>query len=220
MVLDEAAGMHAMDFLHPRRPPRSISRLRLGLIAGAAAALVLIAVGLHTWMQLSDIQAENRQLAARLKDLDTTMKKVAARQKVLAAVAEWHGREIKWLEELRDLSIRFPGPRDAVVLRMSLRSSGQGVGQIDFNGLVRDPKIVANLEHLLRDEYRQVRSDRVQQRTPEGDYTSLFQTRIRVTRRPKEAYLSHLPESPLPEPKEDLRVAAGARPEDAEEVSP
>ncbi len=219
MLLDEAAGSHAIDFLQPRRVPRSVSRLRVGLIAAGAVAAVALAIAVQVWMTLGDINSHNAQLALRLKDLDATMKKVAVQQKAISAVAAWQTSDVNWLDELRDLSIRFPSPRDAVVLRMSLRSSSRGGGEIDFNGLVRDPKIVVNLEYLLRDEFRQVRSDRVQQRSPDGDYTSQFQTRIRTSRRSKDQYISHLPPPEPVSPKDPLRVASG-EPGDPQEVKP
>ena len=95
---------------------------------------------------------------------------------------------MNWLEELRDLSLRFPGPRDAVVLRMSMRPAQGDGGLIDLQGLVRDPKVVVNLERQIRDGFRAVRSRRVQQRTQEDDYTWVYETSVSVAPRRPEQY--------------------------------
>jgi len=103
---------------------------------------------------------------------------------------------VVWLDELRDLSLRFPPARDAVVLRMSMTFSQSG-GAIDLEGLVRDPKIVVNMEGQVRDEYRKVVSKRVQERKLERDYTWLFETSISVAPRDgvrdEGRYVAHLP---------------------------
>ena len=120
--------------------------------------------------------------------MNETAKKAAKQKDRIEAIAAWKNRDVNWLEELRDLSLRFPGPRDAVVLRMSMRPSQGDGGLIDLQGLVRDPKVVVNLERQIRDEFRTVRSRRVQQRTQEDDYTWVYETSVSVAPRRPEQY--------------------------------
>ncbi len=192
MVLDEAHGTHAVDFLNPRKPPEPVSRLRLAAIAGAVLAAVVLAIGFHIWGELSAINDDYRQQAARLRQLNDMLKKAAAQKQVIEAVADWKSSDVVWLDELRDLSIRMPSARDALLLRMSMSGSRSGGGTIEVHGLLRDPKILGNVESQIRDPYREIRSPRIQERLAERDYTWLFQASISVGRRSKTAYVSHL----------------------------
>ena len=146
--------------------------------------------------------------------MNETARKAVKQKNRIEAIAAWKNRDVNWLEELRDLSIRFPGPRDAVVLRMSMRPSQGAGGLIDLQGLVRDPKVVVNLERQVRDDFRTVRSRRVQQRTQEDDYTWLYETSVSVAprrpdqyavqpaarRRPSRRLQRHRPPPPSPSP--------------------
>jgi hypothetical protein len=174
-------------------------------------------VAIHVWMNVSEIEDTNRELTVRYKQLDATMKKVAEQKKVVDAIAAWNARDVNWLDEMRDLSIRFPGPRDAVVLRMNMRfSSGPG-GLIDLQGLVRDPKVLASMERQVRDESRRVQSRRIQERTAEQDYTWMFETSMAVARRSQEEYLGQL--EPADEPADDPGEDKETVPEDRAEVA-
>jgi hypothetical protein len=212
MLLDEAAGKHAVDFLNPRRQPRPVTRWRIAAIAAAAVAVVILALAFHVWSALSEINQENRALTERLEQLKETMERAQKLKNRIEAIAAWTTGEVIWLDELRDLSIRFPSARDAMVLQMSMRPSQTKGGMIDFQGLVRDPKVVVNMESRIRDEYRKVRSRRVQERAVERDYTWVFESSMSVARRSKEHYVSHLPE--VEQPVEPPEALAAARPSD------
>ena len=215
LLLDEAAGTHAIDFLHPRRAERPLGRWRrVGVVAGAVALLVL-AAALYVWSALSEVGTTNRQLSQRLRELRETAKKASDQKRRIEAVAAWQDRDVNWLDELRDLSERFPGPRDALVLRMAMRPSSSAGGVIDMQGLLRDPKIVVNMEHLVRDGFRRVQSRRVQQRSGEEDYTWLFETAVSVAPRPAEQYVARR-EPPAAEPAEENSDAATVEPAPAE----
>jgi hypothetical protein len=158
-------------------------------------------------MTVSEIDDTNRTLYARYKEMEPTMKRVAEQKKLYDAIRAWNERDVNWLDEMRDLSIRFPGPRDAVVLRMSMRFSSDSGGLIDLHGLVRDPKVLATMEQQVRDGKRKVRSRRIQERTLEHDYTWMYETSMAVAARSKDQYVSHLP--PLAVGAEDDEVADG-----------
>lgn len=217
LLLDEAAGTHAIDFLHPHRPERPLGRWHMvGGVAGAVALLVL-AAALYVWSTLSEIGATNRQLGQRLRELKETARKATDQKRRIEAVAAWQDRDVNWLDELRDLSERFPGPRDALILRMAMRPASSAGGAIDLQGLLRDPKIVVNMEHLVRDRFRRVQSRRVQQRSGEEDYTWLFETAISIAPRQPEQYVARREPSPA-EPAEEKENpdAAAAEPPPAE----
>ncbi len=220
MLLDQAADTHALDFLHPRKSRPKTNRWRIGAIAAGAVSAVALLVFGHVWMTLSEIEDANREMYVEYKQMDATMKKIAEQKKTMDAIAAWKGRDVNWLDELRDLSIRFPGPRDAIVLRMSMRFSGNSGGLIDLQGLVRDPKVLGAMEYQVRDQYRRVRSRRLQERSLEQDYTWMYETSMNVARRPPSEYDRHPPSSVEPAAEEDSSPSITAEPKIAEEASP
>ncbi len=188
MLLDEVVGSHPVDFLHPRRPPKPLGRWRVAAAVAGLIAIIGLGLAMYVWGQLSAIQADNLNLKLRLRELNETARKAVAQKERIEAIAAWKTRDVNWLDELRDLSVRFPGPRDAVVLRMTMRPAQNRGGMIDMQGLVRDPNIVVNMERQIRDPFRKVRSRRIQQRALEDDYTWLFETSISVAPRKPDQY--------------------------------
>ena len=80
VLLDEAAGSHPIDLLHPRRPPHPWARRRVAALAVGGLALVALTLGLYVWGNLAEANADNERLAIRLRNLNETAKK-AAKQK-------------------------------------------------------------------------------------------------------------------------------------------
>jgi Tfp pilus assembly PilM family ATPase len=200
MLLDEAVGTHPLDFLHPRRSPRKIPPWRIAAAAGGILAIVALVLGIYVWGELSEVREENAALRARLRELNETARKAVQQRDRIEAIAGWRARDVQWLDELRDLSVRFPPPRDAVLMRMTMRPAQAQGGVIDLQGLVRDPNIVVNMERQVRDRFRNVRSRRIQQRALEDDYTWLFETSVSVFPRRPDQYLAPPPADLEPSP--------------------
>jgi hypothetical protein len=211
MLLDEIHdGAHAVDFLHPRKKPEPPNYRRAATIGGVLVAAVLLAAGYFVWDRVSSIDNEIDRLVSRKQELDGLLKKAAEQKRVVDAVAAWRASDITWLDELRDLSVRFPPSRDAIVLRMTLTPARGGGGAVDMDCLVRDPTIVVRMEHAIRDHHHQVRSKRVQQRGKEQSYTWQFETSMYVARRDKDAYLGKPPEEKTP--AKAVAKSKGAKP--------
>ncbi len=208
MLLDEATSSHSVDFLQPRRPPRRVGRWRLGLIAAGLAAVFLLAIGYNFWTTLTDVNSTNAKLTQERDKLKDIAKKATRQAALINAVNSWTRRDLNWLDELRDLSIRFPGPRDAVIRQMSMGSSPSAGGMIAIDGKVRDPKIVRRMEQQIRDQYRGVRSPTIRARPSEQDYTWSFDASIAVKPRNKDAYVSHLPEEQRAAPEGEATTSA------------
>jgi hypothetical protein len=194
MLTDEAAERHAgFDFLNPRRRPEPVNRRRLTVAAVAAVAMVALAGGYLAWGQFSEVSARIERLEQRSHELDQLVKRGAEKQAAVAAIEEWSLGDVVWLDELRDLSLRFPQPRDAVLSRLTLSSRPTGGGAVELEGLVRDPSIVGRMESQLRDEYHEIRTRRVQESVQGTTYTWKFDSSLWVTRRSKDDYLAFLP---------------------------
>ena len=234
MLLDEAAGSHAVDFLHPREKPRPVNRARIAAIAGAVLTAVILGVAYERWSTWSEIDAQYDAKKEEYDKLKKATAKAGDLKKLVDAIEAWKARDVVWLDELRDLSLRLPSSRDVVLSGMSLTPSQSGGGTIDFEGLMRAPGVLVNLEKKIRDEYRQVRSKGVRERRGEKEYTWTFDTSLSVKRRSLKAeeagkerrYVSHLPpeeqlaaRSPQKQPAEEGKTpgAKSSKKQPAEE---
>ncbi|MHB8898260.1 MAG: type IV pilus biogenesis protein PilM [Thermoguttaceae bacterium] len=195
MLLDEAHGaQHAIDFLNPRKLPTPPSRRKLYI---AVAALLAIGA-LYVWdQQSSELKKLDAAIAAlnqRHNQRRQLATQAAAQIQMADALRAWHAAEINWLDEIRDMSVRFPGGQDLVVLRMNL-SPGRGGrgGAVTFSGLARDPKILVGMEKEMRDAYHDISSKRLMERGPGGDLAWSFETSMTVAPRTAATYLAHLP---------------------------
>jgi hypothetical protein len=137
------------------------------------------------------LDEQNTELSERLRDLDQSLKKARAKRQVVDSIEDWQVNNVNWLDELLDFTNRFPSSRDAVVLHMTLTPSRDGGGEIDLNGLVRDPAIVLRMENAVRDDHHQVRSKRIQEREQEKTYTWHFESNVNIRPRDREEYLAH-----------------------------
>jgi hypothetical protein len=189
MILDESYGGHALDFLHPKRPPPRPDRRRVVAAVAAAAVLAVAAVGYYAWSDISAADEEIQRLTAEIHERDGLLERTADTRAIVEAVRDWQSGEIVWLDELRDLSLRFPSGRDLIVHRMTMAADRSGGGGIELNGAVRDPQIVVGMEQRVRDQYHEVRSKRVQERDQGKGYSWVFETSMSVTGRDKESYL-------------------------------
>lgn len=181
MLREEADGRRqAIDFLHPKRPRRAAAPGRnRGLLFGAAAAVALLLLFGWTWSQRAEIQGEIAELKTQSRELDNTLKRAAKKQAIVSAVDQWQRGDRVWLDELAELSQRFPKRRDAVVTRITMGKTPEGA-RVDLEGLVRDHAIVGRLEQSLRDESRQVQSGNVQVEGEEDSKVWKFETSITV----------------------------------------
>ncbi len=203
MLLDEAAGAkHPVDLLHPRKPPKTPSKARIAAAIGGILFLGLTAWGYTIWSEYAEIAGTNAALESELRELNETASRAARQQRLINAVAQWQAADINWLDELGDLSLRLPSARDLVVGRMTMSVSG-ATGSIFLQGLIRDPKIVHDMERSIRDSYRRVQTPRIQEREVSGDYAWVFETALAVSRRPPQQYVLYQATSPTPAVESD-----------------
>jgi len=189
MILDESYESHALDFLHPKRPPVPVDRRRI--VAGVASAIVLAiaSLGYWAWGEVSDADSEVRRLSEELEDRKDLLKQTAGKRQLVEAIRAWERGEVNWLDEIRDLSVRFPPARDLILQRMTMTAERSGGGGIEFSGMARDPMVVTRLEQNVRDEFHEVRSRRIQERGQGKGYPWVFETSMSVAGRDKESYV-------------------------------
>lgn len=178
----------AIDFLHPHRPARRTSRVKVITAAIGAAVVAAALGGGYLWQSLSSVWQKNIELAAQLQELDDEVRREGKSRQLAAALRAWQAGDVVWLDELRQFSERFLPARDAVVLRMQM-SSHAGGGAMTLQGLVRDPSLIVRLEYALRDENHRVQSRRIQTGSRPGeDYSHLFDASIAIAKpKPRES---------------------------------
>ncbi len=168
----------ALDFVNPSQPELPPSRWSKWAMWGSVAALVLGVFGYIAWSdraeQLSQIESKKEILRGLLKREVKSQKL----QDIVNAVEGWRANEITWLDELKDVSDRFPRRSESLVRRMSLSSSGNGTGVIDLSVQVSSPDVVTGLEDAIRDGRHSVSSKRVTEVSDSQELTWSFETRI------------------------------------------
>jgi hypothetical protein len=197
----------AVDFLNPRRPPKSASRLRQGL-AAAAVALMLLGVGwYYVNSMFAEARAENARLRERSKELEELVGDTRSKRNLAKVLAAWEKSRMSWLDELRDLTIRTPSSPDLTIDQFSAAASGRDF-VVSFRGTSKRPEVIRAMEEQLRDEYHAPKTPGIREVRNGRQSTWSFQTTMRVSTRPKGGYVSHLTET-------DARTASREPPRDA-----
>ncbi|HEY0983052.1 hypothetical protein [Schlesneria sp.] len=182
MLVNEAkGGTHAIDFLHPRRPPKAKNQLQRYAVLGTVVGLMLAVAGYYQWDLIASADAENHRLQEELSDLEKLVKKTTEKKKVIAALDEWNTNSIVWLDELRDLSSRFPSGQDIVLQRLTMSPARGGKANVAFQGLVREPGVVTRMEATLRDARHEIQTPRVDERVQDKSYTWNFESLLSLS---------------------------------------
>ena len=193
MVCDVQDDSAMIDFANPKQPPAPPNRWRKAAFYSLAAAAA-IAIVTHTLGgDLKELDGNIHDLQSQLDHQKQVLEKLESRTLIVDAVNRWQNAGVNWLDELRDLTVRFPREGDAMVDRMSC-TEGQVGGTISMGVRVREPSIVTELETSLRDSYRQIRSKRISQADQGQAFPCQFETTVVMRRRPKELYLQPLSE--------------------------
>ncbi len=205
MLADEAETIApAVDLLQPRRPERRQRTRRPLLYAIAAALLALLAGGWWVGDQVDQATQHANRLSQQLKQLRASVKEKSVEASTAQRVAAWEQRGVVWLDEIRDLTLKFPAPQDAVALDLVGSPSRAGGAILRLHGKVREPAIVTSFDQTLRDEYRDVLSRNFHEESvqrPDADFPWRFESLITTLRRPADVYqdaLRQMPPQPSP----------------------
>ncbi|WP_010582270.1 hypothetical protein [Schlesneria paludicola] len=181
LVAETRGAQHAVDFLHPRKAPKPPNRIRQLAIAASLIAVIGGAGGYYVWEGQAKADAEIKKLSESLTSLDALVKKTAEKKKVADAIEEWNSNSVVWLDELRDLSAKFPPGQDLVIQRLAMTPSRGGKANVSFQGLAREPKVVTRMEASLRDSRHEVQTPRVEERVQDKTYSWSFETGVSLT---------------------------------------
>lgn len=215
MLLDEAEqAPHAIDFLHPKRAPEPPSRRNAYMLAGAAALVLVAALGAWIWWSLAALDRQIAELAKQSLDMNPAVEQAAEVEQAVATIDQWLRSDITWLDELRELSVEMPPSRDAMLtqLRMVAQPSG---GRMELEGLVREAGVVDALEDRLRDAEHTLEGQGRQQDRSLPSYAWSFKSSVLVEPRTAAQYAAS-----AAEPADDHPAAAEEPNERPSEPSP
>jgi len=108
-----------INFVEPRQPKVATDpgKRLLGMVAAAAA--VLLVVGLIAGRYIVSKRSEElRILQVKKVDLEESIGKLEDVSKRVKGVKEWEDKGVNWLDELYDLTARFPDPKYTEVVQM------------------------------------------------------------------------------------------------------
>jgi hypothetical protein len=108
-----------INFLAPREPKPVVDPAkRLLRLVGLAAALLLIGGLAIGWLYASQKERAVVSLRTQKSNLEEEIKKLDDSAKRVKAVKDWEAKNINWLDELFDLTARFPDPNNTEVVQL------------------------------------------------------------------------------------------------------
>jgi Tfp pilus assembly PilM family ATPase len=193
VLLDETKGVApSIDFAHPRKRPAPPNRRRQVTAVVSAVVAVLLVFGYFAYKDVAELR---KKYESAVEEAKLSKQSAEMADKMVESVKEieaWSDGDVNWLDEIRELSQRFPNRRDAVLLRLTMQRAPGG-GVMVLQGVVRAPVIVARMEESLRDDYHKVKSDNLQEKALDGTYAWQFDTEVTVAKRDKSQYGSSTP---------------------------
>ena len=179
-----------VDLFNPPKPQRASAVKRPHALGGALLIMLLVFAALMIRDRVTGAEEAAAQLAADLSEIEAAIEKVQAEAEVWEDLNQWNAANVVWLDELRDLSLRFPPPGTAVVLEFSASPRGAGGADIRLSGKTIDPEVVTELDTALRDQYRSIlsRNLREQSLDPDDPFQWRFESSMTTQQRPADAY--------------------------------
>lgn len=183
------------------------------LVYGSAAAVVLGGV---VWWALNSVGEARSLNAVRQRELDKLEKQyeqLLDRVAVVEQVSAWRSDDINWLDELRELSVRFPERSMAQVKSMTLSSNAASPGVISMNLQAKNESVITQMEHTIRDQYHQVKTNQFSQSDADEEFPWHFGATILIEPRGREDFVAALgPGEPPPDDGAEPATAAPAEP--------
>jgi Tfp pilus assembly PilM family ATPase len=195
-----------VNLIRPKEPRAETNpRKRLLVAAAAAAAVVVMATLFLALSTLAHKRAEIRKLSAQRQELEEHLKLLAPDERDIKGIREWQQATVSWLDELYDLTARFPYLQNLRITHLTAgpapKKTGKDagkepyVGRIMLSGLVppEESTLVNTLvETINRDSHCRATLGRL--KVPD------FSVQIDLAKRPPGRYVERLVPPPAPRP--------------------
>jgi Tfp pilus assembly PilM family ATPase len=182
MLVDEAEGVRpAIDFMQPRRKPEPKSRRPVGILAGAAAAVLILALAAKIWMGVRALDSDIEYAKNQLDDLNEQIEAAEDNDAAVAQIKQWKASDVVWLDELAWLSENLPESRDATLRSAHFAANQRDEAVIMLDGRVRESSVMEELQQGLRSPSRLItpRTDSPMDREESG-YSWEFKSDIKL----------------------------------------
>jgi hypothetical protein len=157
MLVDEALGRPpVIDFLHPRKRAEPPNRQRIYVLAAAAAAIVLLAIGGTIQMRLWSLDAKISQLKIERSRQEKLAKASVKPIQDAATLDKFAAGDITWLDEFARISQKLPGPQAARLEEVTAQSQAKIGARITLKGVVDQHSRLKEIEDALRDKQHAV----------------------------------------------------------------
>ena len=215
LAMSYGAAAASLDFLNPKRPVTLADpqKKKLAIVAGLAIGLLVVSAGAGWWI-VHARDAQNRQLAATLTQLEKDAKAVKELSDRLGAVDGWSGEGRAWLDHLAEVTGAVPPCEELYITAFSVNED-----IISLTVRARGSQSLTDLNSALEEAgYRVLPGRQATQKDPYG-YNQEMSLKIQVPANKKIA-LDQLVAAPRPADDDSL-AALGAnsrRPEGQMEI--
>jgi Tfp pilus assembly PilM family ATPase len=191
-----------IDLAAPREPVVARSSSRNLMAAGVAVLAFLIIGGLgFGYMKVKAKDATYAKLTAEKVDLEKTMKDYEEDDKRIKALKEWDESRINWLDEIYDLTARFPDIKNARLeqfraepLTVQKGAKTKYVARITLKVATNDPNLMNNLQNGMNADkkYHNINKQIKPTTGLSGGFTQTYEVRADIERRPANEYVRKL----------------------------
>lgn len=206
-------GELPINFVQPKQPrPERDPNQKRNYIAAGVAGLLLLGLAVFGYAQLAERDRELEALSLIKADLDRQLLQTREDATRIKAIGDWAGAEVVWLDELYDLTHRFPDPRTVRLVQLTgdaLPRTGnvKHAAKMALKGIATDDHRAVDtlIAQLVEDGHYRV-EPKVISRNMGMDrflFRQQFTTRVDIEPRSTTKYVRRLP-PPSPE-QERLR---------------
>ena len=174
-----------------------------------SSAVVLSLVLMFVWANQVVSQASNNNASLKLA-LDNVQKQLESMQTKMEVVDyydKWITDDVNWLDELRELSQKFPERSSMQVKTMILSTGTTSDGVISMSVRAKDNSAIASLEQRVRDKNHQIRTNQLSQSESDKEFPWQFEASVMLRRRDREEFIDPTgKETSAPSPVEPAPV--------------
>lgn len=153
LLLDESEQQkHDIDFLNPRKKVEEQKPWRTYALAAGAAAAVVLAIAFMGYSTYASRATEISDLEEVKKNRTQLSESLAERNNRVAAFEDWEKSNVVWLDELHDVSDKFPPSEDAMSTLLTTTAAKEGGGVMFVEGVSRDYNVIDQIEVALTDD--------------------------------------------------------------------
>jgi hypothetical protein len=185
----EPQRLQTIDLHTPKCARKTISWRKRAVVY--SSAIVLLLVLMLGWANQVVSQANKNNVALK-KALDKVQKQLESMQTKMEVVDyydKWIADDVNWLDELRELSQKFPDRSSMQVKTMTLSSGSTSDGVISMSVRAKDSSAIASLEQKVRDKDHQIRTNQLSQNEADKEFPWQFEASVMLRRRERDEFI-------------------------------